>query len=56
MKVDFDKALQEKINNAVNEVFSGTCTKVIVNDNIKVYKCTSIVRIDLKIAEPVGEA
>ncbi len=55
MKVNFDKTLQDKINSAVNEVYSGTCSKVIVNDNVKVYKCAGIVRIDIKVVEPIGE-
>ena len=56
MNVNFDKALQERINNAVSEVYNGTCSKVIVNDNVKVYKCTNIIRIDVKIVEPTEES
>lgn len=50
-KVDFSAWTQLKIAEAVNDVLSGRCTKVILSDDVKVYKCTNIIRIDLKITE-----
>ena len=50
-KVDFDNWTILEIVDAVNNVLSGRCTKVIVNDNVKVYQCTNVIRIDLKIME-----
>lgn len=49
MKVNFDKEMQEKVAKAVDEVLVGTCSKVIINDNVKVYKCANVIRIDLKM-------
>lgn len=51
LKVDFNKETSAKIASAIDEILSGKCTKVIISDDIKVYKCTNIVRIDLKISE-----
>lgn len=50
-KVDFDQGTLLKISEAVASVLAGTCSKVIVNDNVKVYACKNIVRIDLKVIE-----
>lgn len=41
----------DKIGKAVQEVLDGRCSKVIISDQVKVYKCTNIIRIDLKIKE-----
>lgn len=49
--VDFDCATREKVANAVQDVLNNVCSKVIINDNVKVYKCTNIIRIDLKVTE-----
>ena len=50
-KVDFDHWMMLKIAEAVESILAGTCSKVIINDNVKVYQCKNIVRIDLKIEE-----
>ena len=52
-KVDFDHWTYLKITDAVADITSGKCSKVIINDNVKVYKCTNVIRIDLKITEEV---
>ena len=49
--VDFDCATREKVANAVQDVLNNVCSKVIISDNVKVYKCTNIIRIDLKVTE-----
>ena len=46
-----DDDTASKITLAVIEILQGTCSKVIVNDNVKVYKCKDIIRIDLKEIE-----
>jgi hypothetical protein len=50
-KVDFDHWTYLKVAEAVNDILAGKCTKVIVNDNVKVYQCTNVIRVDLKITE-----
>lgn len=47
-KVEFDV---DKILEAVKVILLGTCSRVDVNKNIKVYECKNIIRIDLKILE-----
>ena len=41
----------EKIAEAVQDVLDDKCAKVIIEDGIKVYKCTNVVRIDLRVEE-----
>ena len=50
-KVAFNPETIEKIENAITDIIKGSCSKVIIDDGLKVYKCTNIIRIDLKIAE-----
>lgn len=38
-----------KIENAVCRVMDGDCSRVDVNQSIKVYMCKNVVRIDLKL-------
>jgi hypothetical protein len=49
--VDFSQETCVKIASAVQDILHGFCSKVIVNDNVKVYQCKNIIRIDLKIQE-----
>lgn len=49
--IDFDEKTRADIADAVANILAGGYSKVIVNDNVKVYKCTNIIRIDLKITE-----
>lgn len=48
-KVDFGSWTQLKIADAIESILAGTCSKVIINDNVKVYQCKNIIRIDLKV-------
>lgn len=50
-KVEFDQATCIKIASAAQDILHGVCSKVIINDNVKVYQCKNIIRIDLKIVE-----
>lgn len=50
-KVDFSQETCVKIASAVQDIFEGVCSKVIINDNVKVYECKNIIRIDLKVTE-----
>jgi len=50
-KVDFSQETCIKIASAVQDILEGVCAKVIINDNVKVYQCKNIIRIDLKIEE-----
>lgn len=50
-KVDFSTWTQLKVAEAIENILKGTCSKVIVNDNVKVYQCKNIIRIDLKVEE-----
>lgn len=43
--------IYDKISSAVQDILDGKCSKVIISDDVKVYKCTNIIRIDLKIKE-----
>ena len=49
--IDLDEKTCADITDAVANILAGGYTKVIVNDNVKVYKCTNVIRIDLKITE-----
>lgn len=50
-KVDFEYWTQLKITEAVESILKGTCARVDVNKNVKVYECKNVIRIDLKIVE-----
>ena len=50
-KVDFSAWTQLKIAEAIECILRGTCSRVDVNKDVKVYKCTSVIRVDLKITE-----
>lgn len=38
----------EKILSAIETIQDGVCKRVDVDDNIKVYTCKNIIRIDIK--------
>lgn len=50
-EVELEHDTIDKIAGAVRDILDGKCSKVILSDNIKVYKCTNIVRIDFKVLE-----
>lgn len=50
-KVDFDHWTMLKIAEAAETILRGTCKRVDVNNNVKVYECKNVIRIDLKITE-----
>lgn len=50
-KVDFSPETCKKVAGAVQDVLAGVCSKVIINDNVKVYSCANVIRIDLKVTE-----
>lgn len=50
-KVDFDHWTTLKIAEAVESILAGTCSRVDVNKNVKVYECKNVIRIDLKVTE-----
>ena len=50
-KVDFDQETCVKIASAVQDILEGICSKVIISNDVKVYACKNIIRIDLKITE-----
>jgi len=39
----------DKISSAIQEILDGKCSKVVINEDIKVYKCTNIIRVDFKM-------
>lgn len=51
VSIEYDTV--DKIAGAVQDILDGTCSKIIINDNVKVYKCTDIIRIDLKVTEEI---
>jgi hypothetical protein len=50
-KVDFSAWTQLKIAEAIESILRGTCSRVDVNKDVKVYRCQSVVRVDLKVTE-----
>lgn len=44
-----------KLLKAVATILEGTCKRVDVNPDIKVYECKNVIRIDLKIKEEVDQ-
>ena len=49
--VDFSKETRKKIDEALGNILEGTCSRVDINKNVKVYECKNVIRIDLKITE-----
>lgn len=52
-KVECDHDTVDKVSGAIQDILDGKCSKVIISDNIKVYKCTDIIRVDFKVLEGV---
>ena len=50
-KVDFSAWTQLKIAEAIETILRGTCKRIDVNDNVKVYECKNVIRVDLKVSE-----
>lgn len=49
--VDFSKETRKKIEEAIGNILEGTCSRVDISKNVKVYECKNVIRIDLKITE-----
>lgn len=49
--VDFSKETRKKIEEAVGDILEGYCSRVDISNNVKVYECKGVIRIDLKIVE-----
>ena len=43
----------DKIDKAIHSILSGNCSRVDVSDQIKVYMCKNVIRVDLKIRESI---
>lgn len=41
----------EKVEKAVQTILDGTCKRVDIDDNTKVYEVKNVIRIDLKIID-----
>ena len=50
-KVDFSAWTQLKVAEAIETILRGTCKRIDVNKDVKVYECKNVIRIDLKIKE-----
>jgi hypothetical protein len=46
---DFRPETCEKIKDALCAILEGTCSRVDISKNVKVYECKNVIRIDLKI-------
>lgn len=46
--MELDRLTVQKVFKAVQTIQDGVCKRVDVNDNIKVYACKNIIRIDIK--------
>lgn len=49
--VDFKPETRVKIEDALKCILNGTCSRVDISKNVKVYECKNVIRIDLKITE-----
>ena len=50
---DFSWRTRDKIEEALCSILGGNCKRVEINQDVKVYECKNVVRIDLKIHEDV---
>ena len=50
---DFSPRTRDKIVEARCSILEGNCRRVEINQDVKVYECRNVVRIDLKIHEDV---
>lgn len=46
--MELDRLTVQKVLKAVQTIQDGVCKRVDVNDDIKVYACKNIIRIDIK--------
>ena len=46
---------EAKIQQAIKTILAGTCKRVDVTSNIKVYECKDVIRVDYKISTPEEE-
>ena len=46
--MELDRLTVRKVFKAVQTIQDGVCKRVDVNDDIKVYACKNIIRIDIK--------
>lgn len=46
--MELDRLVVQKVFKAVQTIQDGVCKRVDVNDDIKVYACKNIIRIDIK--------
>lgn len=46
--VELDRITIQKIAKAIQTIQDGVCKRADVDDNIKVYACKNIIRIDIK--------
>lgn len=45
----YDPYIVEKLPGAIQRIVEGSCKRVDVSEDIKVYECKDIVRIDIKM-------
>ena len=48
---DFSPRTRDKIEEALCSILEGNCKRVDIGDDVKVYECKHVIRIDLKIQE-----
>ena len=48
---DFSPNTRDKIEEAICSILEGSCKRVDVSPDVKVYECKNVLRIDLKIHE-----
>lgn len=46
--MELDTQTMDKIIKAVRTIQAGVCKRIDVNDDIKVYACKNVIRIDIK--------
>nr|DAF13634.1 MAG TPA: hypothetical protein [Caudoviricetes sp.] len=46
--MELDRLTVQKVFKAVQTIQDGVCKRVDVNDDIKVYACKNIIRVDIK--------
>ena len=48
---DFSPETRAKLEDAICTILDGTCKRVDISTDVKVYECKNTIRIDLKIRE-----
>lgn len=46
---DFSPRTRDKIEDALCSILEGNCKRVDIGDDVKVYECKNVIRIDLKV-------